>query len=125
MLPVALGLAAFGCNAVAKRHLNLPTPTSSSSAARSELACTDPDAPISLPFVVAMPKIELHAHLSGSIRRRTLVAILKDKGEPIPKPFPRGFPLFTLIHEIVSTPTILARVTREVVADFANDNAGV
>lgn len=87
----------------------------------------------------AMPKIELHRHLEGSVRLETLVDIARDYEIDVPldveelRPLvqvmpdePRTFQNFlskfgVLRHFFAST-DIIYRITREAIVDAANDN---
>eukprot|EP00850_Spirogloea_muscicola_P001660 SM000006S19425 [mRNA] locus=s6:588855:599099:- [translate_table: standard] len=86
-----------------------------------------------LPYCKALPKIELHAHLNGSIRDSTI----RDLASRCPEPFAadahkltkRGdrslaecFKLFDLIHKLTTNHEIITRIAQEVVEDFAADN---
>ena len=91
-------------------------------------------------FCRRLPKVELHAHLSGSIRPSTLLDLSAEhrgsEGEERARNtlgLSRGatretrdlrecFAIFDLIHDAVRTKENLRRITREVVADFAADN---
>mmetsp|Transcript_189 Transcript_189/g.349 ORF Transcript_189/g.349 Transcript_189/m.349 type:complete len:354 (+) Transcript_189:104-1165(+) len=88
------------------------------------------------PFCHTLPKIELHAHLNGSIRDSTIrelaaahiasgeldsenVFKLTMKGD---RSLPECFKLFDLIHRVTTSHEIVARITREVLEDFERDN---
>ncbi|KAH1217606.1 Adenosine deaminase-like protein [Glycine max] len=87
-------------------------------------------------WCVSMPKIELHAHLNGSIRDSTLLELTKaliGKGainfsevEHIILKYNRSveevFKLFDLIHILTTDHNTVARITREVIEDFASEN---
>lgn len=87
----------------------------------------------------AIPKVELHAHLNGSLRSSTLACLAKEHGlqlEPVSpleqyagQPnidrqvlYKECFKLFSVIHGAVSDIPSATRVAREVVEDFATDN---
>ncbi|KAF2763604.1 Metallo-dependent hydrolase [Teratosphaeria nubilosa] len=87
-------------------------------------------------FVKALPKSELHAHLSGSISTDVLHDLwlkqgLSDRGLPDPKTAlsPAGgidvvsfFPLFdTYIYQLVNHADAVAYTTRRVLQDFQDD----
>lgn len=96
--------------------------------------------PISHAAVEALPKIELHRHLEGSVRLQTLVEIADEAGVQMPdydvetlRPFVQMMPdeprtsanflnKFRTIRQFFRTPAIISRVAREVVADAAADN---
>ncbi|KAJ0016913.1 hypothetical protein Pint_10919 [Pistacia integerrima] len=87
-------------------------------------------------WCVSMPKIELHAHLNGSIRDSTLLELaggLGEKGvivfsdvEHVIRKSDRTlhevFKLFDLIHVITTDHKTVTRITKEVVEDFASEN---
>ncbi|KAF2154285.1 Metallo-dependent hydrolase, partial [Myriangium duriaei CBS 260.36] len=90
----------------------------------------------------ALPKVELHAHLTGSISRQTLHEIWKQKKaagalpgdadaiDPLTAipPAARGvniktfFPIFsTVIYNLITTPADIVSTTRSVLHSFATD----
>ncbi|XP_057463155.1 N6-mAMP deaminase [Actinidia eriantha] len=85
---------------------------------------------------VSMPKIELHAHLNGSIRNSTLLELARDLGEKgsivfsdvehailkYDRSLHEVFKLFDLIHIVTTDHKIVTRITKEVVEDFAAEN---
>lgn len=85
---------------------------------------------------ISMPKVELHAHLNGSIRDSTLLELAKALGEKDvilfsdvehvirknDRSLNEVFKLFDLIHIITTDHTTLTRITKEVVEDFASEN---
>ncbi|CAL0309072.1 unnamed protein product [Lupinus luteus] len=85
-------------------------------------------------WCVSMPKLELHAHLNGSIRNSTLLELAtaldeKDFAEVqhvILKYDDRSlkevFNLFDLIHILTTDHDTVTRITKEVVEDFASEN---
>ncbi|ESQ38111.1 hypothetical protein EUTSA_v10028765mg [Eutrema salsugineum] len=87
-------------------------------------------------WITSLPKIELHAHLNGSIRESTLLElarVLGEKGvivfadfEDVIRKNDRSlaevFKLFDLIHMITTDHKTVTRITREVVEDFALEN---
>ncbi|KAK4487345.1 hypothetical protein RD792_006039 [Penstemon davidsonii] len=105
-------------------------------------------------WCVSMPKIELHAHLNGSIRDSTLLYILLpsftynstsflfyelarelgEKGTIVfsevehvlsknERSLVEVFKLFDLIHNVTTDHKTVTRITKEVIEDFAADNA--
>ncbi|EFJ44760.1 hypothetical protein VOLCADRAFT_64498 [Volvox carteri f. nagariensis] len=85
-----------------------------------------------------LPKVELHAHLNGSVRPQTIRKILEERsraGEALPvteqqlqditacgdRSLADCFRLFDLIHVITTTHSAIARIAAEVVRDFAED----
>ncbi|XP_071706789.1 N6-mAMP deaminase [Rutidosis leptorrhynchoides] len=87
-------------------------------------------------WCVSMPKVELHAHLNGSIRNSTLLELAKELGEKGTIVFPdfehvilkndrslrEVFKLFDLIHMVTTDHKTITRITKEVVEDFAAEN---
>ncbi|XP_076821365.1 N6-Methyl-AMP deaminase-like [Clavelina lepadiformis] len=85
-----------------------------------------------LKFCQELPKIELHAHLNGSLSDETLNKLLRrgptnnsyastiiGKGER--RTMQEGFEMFRILHEIVVSPEIVVEVTKDVITDFALD----
>lgn len=88
----------------------------------------------------ALPKIELHRHLEGSLRLQTLVAIALEHNITLPyfnverlRPFVTVMPgevrsadsfmqKFSTLRQFYRSPEIIKRVAYEVVADAAQDN---
>ncbi|KAK4439317.1 N6-mAMP deaminase [Sesamum alatum] len=84
----------------------------------------------------SMPKIELHAHLNGSIRDSTLLELARDLGEKgaivfsdvehvilkNDRSLSEVFKLFDLIHILTTDHETVTRITKEVIEDFAADN---
>ena len=97
----------------------------------------DPDL---LNAIRAMPKIELHRHLEGSVRLQTLVDIALESGIEMPeydaetlRPFVQMMPdeprnwqhflaKFQTLRQFFRSPEVIRRVTREVIEDAAADN---
>ena len=92
----------------------------------------------SLAFYQALPKVELHRHLEGSLRLETLVEIARDLGMDLAQPG-RLAPLvqvagdepytsqsflskFETLRLFYRTPEIIARMAREAVEDARADN---
>lgn len=97
-------------------------------------------------FCKHLPKIELHAHLNGSIRESTLVELAHERDVELPTKLlqheaehhdpdrealffntkPRSleecFEIFSYIPKCVNDIHALKRITREVLEDFASDN---
>uniref|UniRef100_A0A1D1Y2R1 Adenosine deaminase-like protein n=1 Tax=Anthurium amnicola TaxID=1678845 RepID=A0A1D1Y2R1_9ARAE len=87
-------------------------------------------------WCAAHPKIELHAHLNGSIRDSTLLELAKALGQKgvivfedvehvitkSGRSLSECFMLFDLFHIITTDHTAVTRITKEVVEDFAAEN---
>ncbi|EJK51662.1 hypothetical protein THAOC_29146 [Thalassiosira oceanica] len=94
-------------------------------------------------FCKRLPKIELHAHLNGSIREETLVELARERGVELPPEFHDGFHtnrdpsqflnskprslvdcfhIFSFIPKCVSDVAALERITREALEDAADEN---
>ena len=84
-------------------------------------------------FCKALPKVELHAHLHGSIRDATLLELAEASGSTThvsqckaaaygDRSLSDCFKLFDLIHHLVTDVTTVRRITREVVEDFHAEN---
>lgn len=85
---------------------------------------------------MSMPKVELHAHLNGSIRNSTLLElsrVLGEKGVIVFEDVEHAimtnnrslgevFKLFDLIHILTTDHTTITRIAKEVVEDFAAEN---
>ncbi|KAI3934908.1 hypothetical protein MKW92_025076 [Papaver armeniacum] len=90
----------------------------------------------SLDWCLNQPKIELHAHLNGSVRDSTLLElarVLGEKGvidftdvESVISKDDRSlvecFRLFDLIHVLTTDHATVTRITKEVIEDFASEN---
>ncbi|MBK8026608.1 MAG: adenosine deaminase [Chloroflexi bacterium] len=87
-----------------------------------------------------LPKIELHRHLEGSLRLKTLLSIAMEHGLTLPsvtveglRPFVQMMPgeprswqqflsKFGVLRQFYRSKPIIQRVTHEVIADAASDN---
>ena len=89
--------------------------------------------------LAALPKIDLHRHLEGSLRLTTIQAIAREYGlglspdpadlRPLvqvvdgdPCTFSNFLSKFTTLRQLYQSPEIIARVAAEAVADAAADN---
>lgn len=87
-------------------------------------------------WCVAMPKVELHAHLNGSVSDSTLLELARELGEKgvivfsdvehvilkSDRSLTEVFKLFDLIHILTTDHSTVTRITKEVVEDFASEN---
>ena len=87
--------------------------------------------PVNLDFCHRLPKVELHAHISGSIRASTLRelaharrisaddlnVVASDK-----RSLDECFRLFDVLHSLVDSSEVLRRITIEAIEDFADEN---
>ncbi|CAF1053690.1 unnamed protein product [Brachionus calyciflorus] len=105
----------------------------------------------SLEQLKTLPKIELHAHLSGSVRYSTILRLLNEelasdyhetsdeklkseiqlmeelKSKPTTnctshRSLTECFQIFTILHRLLSNLNILEQVTNEILHDFQSDN---
>jgi len=99
---------------------------------------TEDHSPTSPPFYRELPKIELHRHLEGSLRVRTMMEVVrahnldvKDTGylRPLvqveqddPYTFENFLAKFGTLRLFYKSPEIIQRITREAVEDAAADN---
>jgi adenosine deaminase len=90
--------------------------------------------------IKALPKIELHRHLEGSVRLQTLVEIAREFAFEMPeydaetlRPFVQMMPgeqrdathflaKFATLRQFYRSPEVIQRIAREVVEDAAADN---
>jgi len=85
------------------------------------------DADSLLQFCHTMPKIELHAHLNGSMRASTMdelcakknLAKLNTSREEIAR---QCFGVFDIIRKLATDNETIFRITKEMIEDFAADN---
>ncbi|CEG50099.1 adenosine deaminase-like [Plasmopara halstedii] len=82
-------------------------------------------------YCKVLPKVELHAHIHGSIRPKTLEDLLKKEADrngtkSLCLPKKRGlsecFEMFELIHQVVTSRCALRRIVVETVEDFSAEN---
>jgi adenosine deaminase len=90
-------------------------------------------------FYKALPKVELHRHLEGSLRLKTILEIARAHGITVPfgtgelshlvqvqggEPFTyqNFLAKFNTLRMFYRSPEVIYRVTREAVEDAANDN---
>ena len=94
----------------------------------NDLECKKEREKINVNFFNAK-KIELHAHLSGSVRESTVFELLGEEDEQViemrhknKRTLAECFLLFPIIHRALNSPQVLAQVTREVLQDFEAEN---
>ncbi len=86
-------------------------------------------------FIAAMPKAELHVHLEGTVRPRTLLPLATRHGVPPPardegevaafyqfRDFPHFIEVYIAVCECLRDADDFARITREFGADLARQN---
>ena len=89
-------------------------------------------------FYTALPKVELHRHLEGSLRLSTLIEVGREHGlnlagtdhlrplvqigEDEPYTFENFLSKFTTLRLFYRSPEIIGRITREAIEDAAVDN---
>lgn len=99
---------------------------------------TNSESQLTREFFLSLPKIELHRHLEGSVRLATLVEVgrahglvststgklreLVQIGEEDQYTFQNFLSKFQTLRLFYRSPEIIARITRETIADAAADN---
>ncbi|HVM72712.1 MAG TPA: adenosine deaminase [Anaerolineales bacterium] len=90
-------------------------------------------------YYYALPKVELHRHLEGSLRLRTMVELARTQGITVPtntgslsnlvqvqksepSTYQNFLSKFATLRLFYRSPEVIARVTREAVEDAAKDN---
>jgi adenosine deaminase len=89
-------------------------------------------------FYTALPKVELHRHLEGSVRLNTLIEVgrshglemmetsdlrpLVQVGENEPYTFENFLSKFATLRLFYRSPEVIGRITREAIEDAADDN---
>lgn len=86
-------------------------------------------------FIKQLPKVELHAHLGGSIRNETLLELVSESDSSAEeliaatnflkektRSLSDCFKLFAVIHKFVHSAVHLSRIVREMLEDAAQDN---
>ena len=90
-------------------------------------------------FYYALPKVELHRHLEGSLRLRTMLEIARTQGITVPistgslsnlvqvqksepSTYQNFLAKFSTLRLFYRSPEVIYRVTREAVEDAAKDN---
>ena len=96
-------------------------------------------APSQYELLTDLPKVDLHRHLEGSLRIRTLMEIAAQEGLDLPKEesllreqvqigtaepktLPNFLSKFRVLRPIYRSPEIIQRVTHEAIEDAATDN---
>ncbi|VCW96709.1 unnamed protein product [Gulo gulo] len=89
--------------------------------------------PRKTPFYSELPKVELHAHLNGSISSNTMKKLIAkkpglkinnqmtmiDKGKK--RTLEECFQMFQIIHQLTTSPEDILMVTKDVIKEFADD----
>lgn len=94
-----------------------------------------PTAPNPPDWCRALPKVELHAHLSGSVSYDTIRKLVNQPSKHnvreealalidpnADKSLQQWFQLFTVIHQLITDEESLRMITSQVLEDFARDN---
>lgn len=89
--------------------------------------------PLSTTFYTELPKVELHAHLNGSISSNTMKKLIAKKpGLKIhnhmtvidkrkKRTLDECFQMFQIIHQVTTSPEDILLVTKDVIKEFADD----
>lgn len=89
--------------------------------------------PLSTTFYTELPKVELHAHLNGSISSNTMKKLIAKKPDlkiqnhmtVIDKRKKRTldecFEMFQIIHQVTTSPEDILLVTKDVIKEFSDD----
>ena len=89
---------------------------------------SNPSQSVTFDFCKKLPKIELHAHLNGSIRFQTLKELSFQKGQPFAfdehkkLDMKTAFMIFAQIHKVINDLASIRRVTLEMLEDFNLEN---
>jgi hypothetical protein len=90
-----------------------------------------------LHFCTLLPKVEMHAHINGSIRDSTLLELMEAQNPSSEarelllqtkvsagnrRSLDDCFKLFGFIHSVVTSTGVVTRITRECIEDFCADN---
>jgi adenosine deaminase len=86
-------------------------------------------------FIRAMPKVELHVHLAGTLRPKTLIALARKHGRPLPEPaieesgawppfrdFTHFITSYTQVSGMIRSAEDIELVAREFLEDQAAQN---
>ena len=84
-------------------------------------------------FCKDLPKVELHAHLNGSVPLATLERLAREQGvdgdsrrfflgERGTRSLAECFKLFEWVYQLTQTDESIYHVTKDVIASFASDN---
>lgn len=75
-----------------------------------------------------LPKIELHSHIGGSVRAKTFLHLVMERGINIEHidfyniNLKTAFEIFKISSELINNCKILSRVTKEIIEDYSKQN---
>nr|XP_036874873.1 adenosine deaminase-like protein [Manis javanica]XP_036874874.1 adenosine deaminase-like protein [Manis javanica]XP_036874875.1 adenosine deaminase-like protein [Manis javanica] len=84
-------------------------------------------------FYSELPKVELHAHLNGSISSNTMKKLIAKKpgikiheqmtmiDKQKKRTLEECFQMFQIIHQVTTSPEDILMVTKDVIKEFADD----
>ncbi|KAK8749003.1 hypothetical protein OTU49_015630 [Cherax quadricarinatus] len=91
-----------------------------------------------LTYCKRLPKIELHAHLTGSLSDETVLKLLNSKLKCVHVNLPKSaevtirrghrrtleecFQIFGILHYLIDNLETVKNITRDVIQEFASDN---
>jgi adenosine deaminase len=126
-LVVAAGI--FGLGWYLKRQRKSPIQSSAPSKSPSFRAAVDMSEDCTgndlRAYIANKPKVELHCHLNGSVRRSTLNALLEGEaqdGDGVVHTIEDAFREFKRVYRAINSERALRRIVRETLEDVLEDN---